>query len=200
MKNFWDRSARIYDWKEALNRRAFSAMLAETKRLTPPGALALDCACGTGALSFAMAEKAAQVLCTDLSEAMLAQAQRKARRKNIQNVAFARRDICALPDANDTYDITAAGNVLHLLEQPERAVAELQRVTRPGGRILLPTYLTKNKAKTMVGLYRLLGFRPVQELDRDGYLTMLERCGARIDSFVVLPGRIPVGMAVLKVP
>lgn len=98
MTTFWDRWARFYDLTQWTNRRANDAAAARTAELVPAGARVLDCAAGTGRFSLAAAERAASVLCTDLSEAMLEQAERKARRRGLDNVRFARRDLAALPD------------------------------------------------------------------------------------------------------
>ena len=202
MAAFWDRIAFAYDLAEGLNRRAVGAMAAETARLTPVGALALDCACGTGTLALAMAGRARRVWCTDLSQAMLLRAGRRASRLGLHHLSFALRDVTALPEGDGTLDLSAAGNVLHLLEHPERAVSELLRVTRPGGLVLLPTFLhgeiSDPAARLALRLWRLLGFSTARTFDRASYRAFLEGCGASIQQFSVLPGRIPVGLAVLR--
>ena len=141
MSTFWDRWARFYDCAQWSNRRVNAAAAARTAEWIPAGARVLDCAAGTGLFSLAAAERAGFVLCTDLSEAMLEQARRKARRRGLANLDFARRDLTALPDPDGAFDAVIAANVLHLLPAPEQAVRELWRVTAPGGRLLLPTYL-----------------------------------------------------------
>ena len=77
MTAFWDRWARLYDLTQWTNRRANAAAAARTAERIPAGARVLDCAAGTGLFSLAAAERAASVLCTDLSEAMLEQARRR---------------------------------------------------------------------------------------------------------------------------
>lgn len=115
---FWDRFAGVYDLAQCINSSVYKQMCGITERLTPVGAKVLDCAAGTGELSFAAAEKAESVLCTDLSKNMLKQAQRKARAFGTDNIEFAERNIFDLQDPDDTYDIVIAGNVLHLLSNP----------------------------------------------------------------------------------
>lgn len=198
-RSFWDRIAFAYDWAERLNGRAVKAMAQQAAHLTPRGALVLDCAAGTGELAIAMASRAGRVLCTDLSQAMLERSRRKARRRGVVNMDFAVQDLTCLSIGDDTFDAVAAGNVLHLLRQPERAVSELLRVTKPGGLVILPTFLQKekNSLRAAVGLYKLLGFHPVTDFDAKSYRALLEKSGARLRQYTVLPGRIPVGLGVL---
>ncbi len=203
MTAFWDRWARLYDLTQWTNRRANAAAAARTAERIPAGARVLDCAAGTGLFSLAAAERAGFVLCTDLSEAMLERAKRKARRKGLSNLRFARRDVTALPDPDGGFDAVIAANVLHLLPSPELAVRELWRVTAPGGRLILPTYLqgkTGAACGTMIRIYQGVGFHYEHAFTPETYQTFLERLGLGRAAVEVIPGRLPVGLAVLQKP
>lgn len=203
MSAFWDRWARFYDLTQWTNRRANAAAAARTAELIPAGARVLDCAAGTGLFSLAAAEQAASVLCTDLSEAMLERAKRKARRQGLTNLRFARRDVTALPDPDGGFDAVIAANVLHLLPAPEAAVRELWRVTAPGGRLLLPTYL-QGKAGSAYGavikIYQGVGFHYEHAFTPETYRSFLERLSLGQVTVEVIPGRLPIGLAVLQKP
>lgn len=161
----------------------------------------LDCAAGTGLFSLAAAERAGSVLCTDLSEAMLELAKRKARRRGLSNLCFARRDVTALPDPDGGFDAVIAANVLHLLPAPEQAVRELWRVTAPGGRLILPTYLqgkTGAAYGTMIRIYQGVGFHYEYAFTPVTYRMLLERLNLGRVAVEVIPGRLPIGLAVLQ--
>ena len=163
----------------------------------------LDCAAGTGLFSLAAAERAGFVLCTDLSEAMLERAKRKARRRGLTNLDFARRDLTALPDPDGGFDAVIAANVLHLLPAPGEAVRELWRVTAPGGRLLLPTYLQGKVGAAygaVIKIYHGVGFHYEHAFTPETYRTFLERLGLGRATVEVIPGRLPVGLAVLQKP
>lgn len=200
---FWDRWARFYDCAQWSNRRANAAAAARAAALIPAGARVLDCAAGTGRFSLAAAERAGSVLCTDLSEAMLEQAERKARRRGLSNLRFARRDITALPDPDGGFDAVIAANVLHLLPEPELAVRELWRVTAPGGRLILPTYL-QGKAGAACGavikIYQGVGFHYEHAFTPETYRMLLERLNLGPVTVEVIPGRLPIALAVLQKP
>lgn len=203
LSTFWDRWARFYDCTQWSNRRVNAAAAARTAALVPAGARVLDCAAGTGLFSLAAAERAAAVLCTDLSEAMLEQAERKARRRGLTNLRFARRDVTALPDPDGGFDAVIAANVLHLLPSPEQAVRELWRVTAPGGRLLLPTYLqgkTGAAYGAVIKIYQGVGFHYEHAFTPETYRVFLERLSLGRVTVEVIPGRLPVGLAVLQKP
>ncbi len=195
--NFWDRIAGIYDLAESLNGRVYREMCAVTRRLVPFGARVLDCAAGTGELSFAASEKADSVLCTDLSENMLKTARKKAWDRGADNIVFAARNIFDLNDPDNTYDVVIAGNVLHLLSNPQGAVKELYRVLKPGGRLLLPTFTTKNHGEALLRLYRLLGFDPAESYSPSQYKKMLEECGLGRVRTKLITGVMPCCYAVI---
>ena len=199
--NFWDRVAGLYDWVELTNRRVNSAAAVRVARLVPEGAKVLDCAAGTGLFALAAARRADSVLCTDLSQAMLSRAEKKARKQGLSNICFAVRDLTALPEGNGGFDVVIAANVLHLLPEPETAVRELWRVTAPGGRLILPTYL-QGKAEaaygTMIKIYQGVGFHYEHAFTPGTYRTFLENlCLAPVE-LEVIPGRVPEGIALLE--
>lgn len=203
MSAFWDRAAGLYDLAEWTNRRVNAAARARVAEWIPAGGSVLDCAAGTGEFSLAAARRAGSVLCTDQSEAMLARAEKKARKRGLTNVSFARRDLTALPDPDGGFDAVIAGNVLHLLADPGPAVRELWRVTAPGGRLILPTYL-QGKVGTPYGalikIYQGVGFHYEHAFTPETYREFLERLELAPVAVEVIEGKVPEGIGVLGKP
>lgn len=195
---FWDKIAGIYDFAESLNPKSYKDMLEGVRQVVPKGANVLDCAAGTGELSIAAAEKAGRVFCTDMSLPMLERARKKSAKKGIKNIYFGERDIFSLPDGDNTYDISIAGNVLHLLEEPEKAVRELCRVTKHGGRIIVPTFMAKNSSP-LIKIYTLLGYRAFASYTIESYERMLNNCGCGRVKVTKINGLMPVAFGVIKV-
>ena len=198
---FWDRVAGLYDLAEWTNRRAYATAAARTAELVPIGARVLDCAAGTGAFSLAAAKRADSVLCTDQSEAMLDRARRKAAKKGLTNIGFARRDITALSDPDGAFDAVIAANVLHLLPQPEIAVRELWRVAAPGGRLILPTFLQGKIGAAygaMIKIYQGVGFHYEYAFTPETYREFLERLELGPVTVEVIDGRVPEGIGILE--
>lgn len=197
--DFWDEVAGVYDIAELVNKKAYSKMLEGVERLTPKGAVVLDCAAGTGELTIAAAQKASAVVSTDISVPMLNQARKKAAQCGCDNVFFCRRNIFHLEDEDNSYDVTIAGNVLHLLKNPECAVREMYRVTRVGGRLILPTFLLgENDSSKLVDIYKKVGFKPEHNFTVDSYVEMLASSVNGDIRFKYIDGVIPIGFAVIR--
>ena len=203
MSTFWDRWAWFYDLAERSNRTVNAAAAARVAGLVPVGARVLDCAAGTGEFSLAAAKRAASVLCTDQSQPMLDRARKKAAKRGLTNIRFALRDVTALSDPDGSFDAVIAANVLHLLPEPETAVRELWRVTAPGGRLILPTYL-QGKAGTaygaMIKIYQGVGFHYEHAFTPETYRMFLEKLNLAPVALEVISGGVPEGIALLEKP
>lgn len=198
--DFWSTFAGIYDIAEKINGKVYKEMVELTAELTPYNAKVIDCASGTGELALAAAVKAESVLCTDNSEKMLKTAERKCRSRGAVNIEFSRRNIFHLEEPNESFDIVIAGNVLHLLNDPEKAVRELYRIAKPGGKILLPTFMTKNVgdiSKLVLKAYEKMGFSPSAEYSPKSYAEALKSFGLGTVKHKLIRGLIPCCYAVI---
>jgi len=101
-----------------------------------PGQRALDVCCGTGDVALALARTGAQVTGLDFSPEMLAVARRRAQVSNAP-VDFVQGDALALPFADATFDAVTIGYGLRNLADFAAGVAEMARVLRPGGRLVV---------------------------------------------------------------
>jgi ubiquinone/menaquinone biosynthesis C-methylase UbiE len=104
-----------------------------------PGRQILDVGCGTGEDARAMARRVApsgRVVAVDGSQSMIDTARRRAEGCEL-SVEFQIADVHQLPFADDSFDASRADRIFMHLESPPRALAEMMRVTRPGGRVLI---------------------------------------------------------------
>jgi ubiquinone/menaquinone biosynthesis C-methylase UbiE len=109
-------------------------------------AVTLDIACGPGSVVAAFAARVSRAAGLDATEAMLDQARKLAAAKALRNVEFHRGDVYALPFAAATFDVVSCRFAFHHFEHPERALAEMVRVCRRGGRIVLCDGLASDDA------------------------------------------------------
>ena len=95
----------------------------------------LDIGCGTGALLHEVQtiEPSLDVCGVDLSAEMLGVARDRLR----PGTPLLRADVGRLPLAAATYDVVVSSSSFHYWEPPERGLAEIARVLRPGGRLVL---------------------------------------------------------------
>lgn len=99
-----------------------------------PGRRLLDVGCGSGALLAALAARYPPLglAGVDLSPVMLAVAKRR-----LPEARLVHADAGRLPFATDAFDTVVSASSLHYWPEPERALAEIARVLRPNGRIVL---------------------------------------------------------------
>jgi demethylmenaquinone methyltransferase/2-methoxy-6-polyprenyl-1,4-benzoquinol methylase len=102
-----------------------------------PGQQALDVCCGTGDIAFALARLGATVTGLDFSEPMLGIARAKNSKSKALNPGFLQGDAQQLPFSSDTFDVVTVGYGLRNLASWETGLAEMRRVAKPGGRLLV---------------------------------------------------------------
>lgn len=107
------------------------------EKLLPRHLTLADIGCGTGSLTFELARFAARVIGVDLSPEMLRRARAGAKERSLDNVEFRQGDMLKLPLDAHSVDAAFCVMVLHFLPDPQRAIAGLCRVARPGGSVIL---------------------------------------------------------------
>ena len=96
---------------------------------------ALDSGAGTGALAFALAPHVREVVGVDVVPELLEQARKRAEQRS--NVSFVEGDSTKLPFGYSEFDLAGTLRTLHHIARPELVIAELARVTRSRGRVLV---------------------------------------------------------------
>jgi ubiquinone/menaquinone biosynthesis C-methylase UbiE len=94
---------------------------------------AIDVGCGAGALALALAPLVREVVGVDQVPELL----ELARERAPANVQFSEGDATSLPFEDASFDLAGTIRTLHHVRRPELVVAELARVARPGGRVLV---------------------------------------------------------------
>ena len=105
-----------------------------------PGTHLLDVACGSGALSLPAAHRGAQVLGIDFAPTMIERLRARARAEGLANLQGRVMDGHDLDLDDDTFDVAASQFGVMLVPDQPRALREMVRVTRPGGKVLVVAY------------------------------------------------------------
>ena len=145
----------------------------------------LEVGCGTGLILQRLARKARRAVGVDLSPGMLEVA-----RKRGLDVHVA--DACDLPFDDETFDLACSFKVLAHVPDTSKALAEMARVTRPGGSVVAEFY-NRDSLRTLVK--RL---KPASEISRTGEVTDTD-VYTRYDTLEEIQGRLPAALELVRV-
>jgi demethylmenaquinone methyltransferase/2-methoxy-6-polyprenyl-1,4-benzoquinol methylase len=134
VRSMFDGIAPVYD---RMNRALTAGLDGRWRRLTAqavvqPGARVLDACCGTGDLALAARAEGGRVTGLDFADQMLAHAQQKS-----FEIEWVKGDLLDLPFEDGSFDAATVGFGIRNVDDSARALSELRRVLRPGGRLAI---------------------------------------------------------------
>ncbi len=197
---FWDNIAWIYDvFANVINRKANKALCLTVQKLISPSDDVLECACGTGLLTGVVSPGCKNLIATDFSANMLKRAKKKCEKYG--NVQFEQANILQLSYPDGRFDTVIAANVIHLLDEPYKALSELDRVCKPGGKIIIPTYMNQTdsgRTNKVSGAIGKAGADFKHEFTIESYKKFFSDAGYTDAGYTLCSGRIPCAVAVLR--
>jgi SAM-dependent methyltransferase len=164
---YWDGVYSGQDLQGRIYQRRQDAVLAYVDdAMLRPHSAALEIGCGAGHLTAKLAERGFLVDAVDSSEAMVgATAARVLETGLDEAVTVGQADVHALPFPPDHFDLVVAVGVIPWLHSPETAVAEMARVTRPGGHLII-TADNRARLSSFTDPRRMLGLSPLKRAYR----------------------------------
>ena len=196
---FWDRVAGVYDlFVNIINGKTHKALRQIVVDLIEPEDVVLECACGTGLLSTVIAGKCRQLTATDFALKMLKQAEKNCAAYG--NVQFRQANILSLDFPDGSFDKVVAGNVIHLLDEPLKALNELNRVCKPGGTLIIPTYMNRDQKGKTSGFASVVGKAGAdfkRQFTGESYQQFFLDAGYKDVKISLAEGRIPCAVAVM---
>ena len=196
---FWDKISPLYDLFETVyNGKVYNNTGEIVSEYINNTDEVLECACGTGAISIHIAPKCKRLIMTDFSSGMLKKAAKKC--KKYKNVSLRKADITSIKCKDNKFDKVVAGNVIHLLPEPAKALNELMRVTKHGGLVIIPTYINMSKktGKVAVKFIEMLGADFKKQFDFESYKSFFKEMGYINVEYHVVDGRMPCAIAIIR--
>ena len=193
-RRYWERHARRYDASIRLLKKPMPRMLKLTNDAVRHSSRVLEVAAGTGLVTGAIAGSVASLVATDYAAAMVEILEERVRDLRLENVTCLQADLYRLPFPAHEFDAVVAANVLHLLPDVPGALRELERVLRPGGRVVAPTFCHRETVLSNV-ISRGLAWTGFPSQHRYSAVTLqteLAAAGLRIGRVEVLNGPIPI--------
>ena len=190
-KNFWDKNAGRYDRFMRKDRAAYEEMYALIRPVVKAKTV-LELATGTGLIAKHIVNAAAHIEATDASAEMIAEAKRD---NPSAKLHFSVQDMFRLPYAEESFDVVIVSNALHIVPQPEKALAEIHRVLKDDGVLIAPTFThAENSIFGMIRAFfmRLAGFPLHSRWTSEEYLSFLRQNGWTVQKSVVLKASFPL--------
>jgi ubiquinone/menaquinone biosynthesis C-methylase UbiE len=130
---FWNKLADKYSQRQISDEVAYQKKLDATREYFRSDMEVLEIGCGTGSTAIAHAPFVKHIRATDLSPRMIEIAKDKAKGAGIDNVTFEALSVDALDVPAAGFDAIMAHNLLHLLDDRQRAIADIHTMLKPGG-------------------------------------------------------------------
>ena len=194
----WDILSPFYDlFETAYNGKCYKGIAEEIKQHVCKDDVVLECACGTGLLTLPMARICKELIATDYSDGMLKQTEKKV--GGYANTKIQKASILDLPFENERFDVVVAANVIHLVDDPAKALSELKRVCKPGGKLVIPTYVNKESQNSMVAakLLSMLGVDFKRQFSLESYKAFFEKYNIPVKEYRIVEGRMPCAFAIV---
>ena len=193
-ENFWNRNAKRYDRFMRKDRAAYEKLY-ELIRPVVKARTVLELAAGTGLIAKNIVRAVSHIEVTDASEEMIAEAKRNNRSAKLH---FSVRDMFCLPYADKSFDVVIVSNALHIVPQPEKALAEIRRVLKDDGVLIAPTFTHGNgtlQGRIKLFFMKLAGFPLNSRWSSADYLAFLRQNGWTVRKSAVLKGSFPLTYA-----
>ena len=193
-KDFWDKNAGRYDRFMRKDRATYEEMY-KLIRPVVKAKTVLELATGTGLIAKHIVNSAAHIEATDASAEMIAEA----KRDNCSvKLHFSVQDMFRLPYADKSFDVVIVSNALHIVPQPEKALAEIKRVLTDDGILIAPTFTHAGNSffgKVKAFFMKLAGFPLHSKWTSEEYLSFLRQNGWTVRKSAALKASFPLTYA-----
>jgi len=190
-KNFWDKNAGRYDRFMRKDQTAYEEMYALIWPVVKAKTV-LELATGTGLIAKNIVNAAAHIEASDTSAEMIREAKRG---NHSAKLYFSVQDMFCLPYADESFDVVIVSNALHIVPQPEKALAEIHRVLRDDGVLIAPTFTHAENSffgNSKAFFLKLAGFPLHSRWTSEEYLCFLQQNGWTVRKSDVLKASFPL--------
>ena len=186
--NIWNIFAPVYELTMRSQKSIYDYLYRRIGEVAK-GKDVLELATGPGMIARHIAPLANHVIATDFAPKMIETARKS---KNPENVRFEVADATSLRFLDESFDVVVIANALHIIPNPEKALAEIDRVLKKGGILIAPNFIFQagGKKNLWQKILSLVGIRFAHEWTEDEFKAFLKSNGWTIEMSCVLKGRI----------
>lgn len=184
---FWNGMAAKYARSPIKDMQSYDYTMERTAAYLAPDDKVLELGCGTGTTALRLADKVAHYTGSDIANEMIEIAKGKAADAKVENVNFITGGVKNI--TSEPLDAVLAYNLIHLLDDPNEAMAKAHELLKPGGYFISKTVCNPSKSKSwkfrlikaalplmqMVGKAPYVNFMEIPELE-----ALIEEAGFKI--------------------
>ncbi|SDX16493.1 Ubiquinone/menaquinone biosynthesis C-methylase UbiE [Ruegeria halocynthiae] len=144
---FWDGVAAKYARSPIKDMASYEQTLERTASYLKKTDDVLELGCGTGMTALRLSEFAESITATDVSQAMLEVGRKHAAQQDVTNVTFVQAAANTPPTG--PFDVALAFNLLHLLEDLEGGLRQINSALKPGGLFISKTFCAPSRGASL---------------------------------------------------
>ncbi len=199
---FWDSIARKYATQPIADTSAYETTLNRVRQHLGAEDTVLELGCGTGSTALLLADGVARYTGTDVSPEMIAIANEKRAAEPITGLDFVTADSSAEAFDAGAFDAVLAFNLYHLVARPNRAMARVHSLLKPGGIFISKTPCLAKRwyLRPVIFAMHLVGKAPrtVHMFGVEEYDAMIRRAGFEIVETGLYPPKTPSRFVVAR--
>ncbi len=189
---FWSKTAKDFEEKnnQIIGKESMQIVLDTLTKETNLGNT-LELACGNGTYSKTLVKNAENLICTDWSEEMVTETKR--RLKDLPNIKFEQANCFQLQYSDNSFDTVFMANLLHIIPNPENALAEAKRILKPDGKIIAIEFTATgmkflDKMRMFYLFMKFYGKPPKggQNIDDKKLKAMFENVGLKVEDSKII--------------
>lgn len=150
-EKFWNRMAGHFDKRAKQYELTHTETTGKIKKHLKDSDIVLDYGCATGTIAFRLAPNVKMIHGIDFSYKMIDLAKRNADEYKIGNVDFAKATIFDEQYQSESFDVVLALNILHLVDDAEKALQRINELLKPGGMLITVT-ASMGELKTYINI------------------------------------------------
>jgi ubiquinone/menaquinone biosynthesis C-methylase UbiE len=193
-RGFWSSFAPKYDTFMKRVGPSYERIVQLIENEVDPADYVLEAACGTGLISMRIAPYVGRYFGCDISPEMIEIARIKALSSGLSNIDFLVQDAYSLNFDDDSFDAVILANALHIMIEPEKVLANVSRILKSEGLLIVPTYLHGNSilSRVISSIMGVSGFRAYHRWSADTFEKFIESCGYTILRSIRIKDKIPL--------
>lgn len=188
---FWNKVAKSYAEKPVSDVKSYEETLRRTLEYLRPTDEVLELGGGRGSTALTLAPKVSHIVCSDFSSEMIEIARSKLNADGVNNVTFEVATAQTFAKGEKRFDAILAFNLLHLIADLEKELADIYSLLNPGGYFISKSGALGRKAlflKPIIALMRLLGKAPfVNFLTKEQYRAAHLAAGFEVEIMEFIP-------------